>query len=1072
MAELQEDQNLYSLLLENVSDVIWILDLDTGRFRYVSPSVQRLRGYTPAEVLEQSLAEALTPDSFQYLQQVLPQRLHSFQQGQTKSYVDEIGQPCRDGTIVWTETTTRFFANDNTGHLEVYGVSRDISERKQAEETIRLKEELLQLTGEMAKVGGWEFDSLTLQGTWTDEVARIHELDPGQETNVELGVSFYVGNSREKIEQAIKEAIEKAQPYDLELELVTAKGKHKWVRSMGTPIIQNGRVVKVRGIFQDITERKETEQALRENEERLRLALTVSGMGVWERELQNDAVFWSPECYEIFGVEHFGGTLESFLDFIHPDDIVPMRSLVEQALVKKGSFVVEFRIIRPDGVIRWISNFGRVTYDACGQPLRLVGTVQDITERKLAEEALRQSEQKYRSIIESSVEGIMLVGGDGVVLEWNQAQEEITGLARSAALGQHIWEVQFSLALPGRQTPEVYERIKAFYHRLLKTGKKEMELARPLEQIIQHLNGEQRFVQGILYPIPTAQGFMLTGMFRDITDLKRTENVLRESEEWLRLAYEAGDLGTWRHDLTTGMLHLDARARTHFGFDAGAVLLADLLTRVHPDDLARLRQEIAASLDPASDEHYTTEYRIIHPGGAIRWVSIYGRVYFEGEGSERHPVLGVGTSQDITARKQAEMELKAERASLARRVKERTAELSRANAELAQAMRAKDEFLANMSHELRTPLNAILGLSESLQEEQIFGSLNEHQLKSVRTIEQSGHHLLELINDILDLAKIEAGKLELQPELVSVIDVCQASLAFVKETASKKNQQLSFDLSDWQVNVKADPRRLKQILVNLLSNAVKFTPVGGRVSLEVTPSPEEGAIRFAVQDNGIGIAAEDMAKLFKPFIQLDASLSRHFEGTGLGLALVRRLADLHGGSVSVESAGVPGQGSRFTLSLPWAGPAEITAKPPAQTTEGIRPLRSGIGPGATPPEKKGTILLAEDNEMSSEVVGDYLEYQGYQLIVARDGREALQQAVECEPDLILMDIQMPLLDGLQAIQQLRASSQFARTPIIALTALAMPGDRERCLAAGANDYITKPVSLKGLVATIEALLGG
>jgi CheY-like chemotaxis protein/anti-sigma regulatory factor (Ser/Thr protein kinase) len=499
-----------------------------------------------------------------------------------------------------------------------------------------------------------------------------------------------------------------------------------------------------------------------------------------------------------------------------------------------------------------------------------------------------------------------------------------------------------------------------------------------------------------------------------------------------------------------------------------------------------------------------------------------------------------------------------------------------------------------MSHELRTPLNAILALSEGLLE-QLRGPLNERQQTSLRNIETSGRHLLVLINDILDLSKVEAGRMDLQRELIPISDVCEASLVFIKETASKKKLQVAFHLNDQLAKVEADPKRLKQMLVNLLSNAVKFTEKGGRVSLEVNADNEEDVIRFAVQDTGIGMTPAGMAQLFQPFMQLDSSLSRQHEGTGLGLALVRRLAELHGGSIAVESE--LGKGSRFTIALPYHLPEAKEGATPAlplpaykagsspmlsalvvedsesaaeqiarylqeinihavihprgegvlEETARLRPdvifldlqmpdqsgwevlsrlkadlhLRNipviivsvvderarGLAAGAaeylvkpisremlrhvldrvtsaqesareaviiTPQSKPAPagahILLAEDNEINILAIGDYLQDRGFHVVVARNGREALNLAGEARPDLILMDIQMPEMDGLEATRHLRARPESAATPIIALTALAMPGDRERCLGAGANEYLTKPVSLKGLVETIQRLL--
>jgi CheY-like chemotaxis protein/anti-sigma regulatory factor (Ser/Thr protein kinase) len=345
--------------------------------------------------------------------------------------------------------------------------------------------------------------------------------------------------------------------------------------------------------------------------------------------------------------------------------------------------------------------------------------------------------------------------------------------------------------------------------------------------------------------------------------------------------------------------------------------------------------------------------------------------------------------------------------------------------------------------------------------EQTRGPLNERQMRSVQGIEESGRHLLALINDMLDLSKIDADRLDLQADDVLVSEVCATSMALVEELALKKGIALSLDAPDVMATVRADPRRLKQMLVNLLSNAVKFTPAGGRVSLAARVA--DGRVSLAVSDTGIGIAAVDLPKLFQPFVQLDSSLARQHQGTGLGLVLVRRLAELHGGSVAVASE--PGVGSTFTLSLPASrqpgarhSPPDLAA-PPAPRTE-------ATGEQAA----LGTVLVADDSRLNRETVGDYLAGLGYNVVFAVSGEEAVAVALVELPDIILMDIQMPGVDGLSATSQLRAMDLFARTPIVALTALAMPGDRERCLAAGASEYLTKPVSLRGLVETIQRLM--
>ncbi|MDM8535557.1 ATP-binding protein [Desulfobacterales bacterium HSG17] len=414
---------------------------------------------------------------------------------------------------------------------------------------------------------------------------------------------------------------------------------------------------------------------------------------------------------------------------------------------------------------------------------------------------------------------------------------------------------------------------------------------------------------------------------------------------------------------------------------------------------------------------------------------------------------------DITDQKKAEIALELERASLAKRVEERTRELSAANAKLERTARLKDEFLANMSHELRTPLTSILGMTEALQE-QVFGPMNEKELSSLNRIEQSGRHLLNLINDILDLSKIEAGKIELDMTRISVEAICRTCINMIKQQTHKKRIKLNVSIDKNLKYIRADMLRLKQILVNLLNNAVKFTPEEGEINLNADEKSTLGTIEFTVQDTGIGIPEKDMETLFQPFVQVDGSKSRHHEGTGLGLSLVSRLTEMHGGSVSLISK--MGQGSQFTVSLPLDSvpqneKKQITVENP-QASSNISCI------------KNTTILLTDDNQSNIETLGNYLSAKGCQVITAGDGYQALQQAKEKNPDIILMDIQMPGMDGMKATRRIRADKNLKHIPVIALTALAMPDDREQCIKAGANEYMAKPVKLKKLVEMIEKLL--
>jgi PAS domain S-box-containing protein len=388
-------------------------------------------------------------------------------------------------------------------------------------------------------------------------------------------------------------------------------------------------------------------------------------------------------------------------------------------------------------------------------------------------------------------------------------------------------------------------------------------------------------------------------------------------------------------------------------------------------------------------------------------------------------------------------------------------EMRAVNEALTKAARLKDEFIASVSHELRTPLNAVLGLSESLLEN-IYGPLDERKAKAVRTIQESGTHLLNLINDILDLAKVEAGKLEPHFEPVTIGQTCQAVLRLIRETATRKRIQVILDGDGLDETIVTDERKVKQILMNLLGNAVKFTPTAGTVGLNVTVDETGTSLVLEVWDTGIGIPAEQQSRLFQPFVQLDSRLSRQFGGTGLGLSLVDRLTRLLGGTVSLDSE--VGQGSRFRVSLPLQ---RSDAQPPSVANGVSRKTPTGL----PAPSRQWNILLAEDIEDNILVIVDFLESKGIGVDIARDGNEVLQKVAAAFPDLILMDVQMPGVDGLEATRRIRRMKGGEDIPIMALTALAKPEDRERCLAAGMNDYLSKPVRLRDLHARILSALG-
>jgi len=462
--------------------------------------------------------------------------------------------------------------------------------------------------------------------------------------------------------------------------------------------------------------------------------------------------------------------------------------------------------------------------------------------------------------------------------------------------------------------------------------------------------------------------------------------------------------------------------------------------------------------------------------------------------------------RDVTERHQAEVALKEAKLLLEQQVialeqadiqiRQQNEELNRLNIELIRANRLKNEFLSTMSHELRTPLNAILGMAEGLQEE-VFGELNERQKLSLSTIERSGSHLLGLIADILEVAKIGAGQLDLTIQTVLVSQLCNASLAVIKPKATQKHIQLEATIQAGLTEISVDLVQMRQVLNHLLENAVKFTPAGGRVTLNVqlesshlesdleklegslgaqphgsAPIPESCSLCFSITDTGIGIVNTQLDQLFQPFIQLDSNLNRKYEGTGLGLFLVKQIVDLHGGQITVQSE--LGKGSCFTVRLPQsctlthtlaASPANRQPQP--QLTEPIPEATLDVLPLA---EHSSLLLLVGENEATLRTISSYLKARGYDILLAKTEQEAIAITNAQHPNLIVMDTPMPKLDRQIMSQQMRHDANRPDLPIIALMTPEELAKDNRRLKSDYDHQIAKPINFKQLTATIQALL--
>lgn len=469
--------------------------------------------------------------------------------------------------------------------------------------------------------------------------------------------------------------------------------------------------------------------------------------------------------------------------------------------------------------------------------------------------------------------------------------------------------------------------------------------------------------------------------------------------------------------------------------DVTGMRLHELLSGVEETGIAELFRQVAGSRKP----HFDPEFEVLRPGRDPSYLR-FSLLPLIAQSDDPPDLMVLLT--DVTDFVEARQRL----AAVNRELEQRNREVERAN-------RLKSEFLASMSHELRTPLHTIIGFSDLLAK----GDLNPRQKRQTERIQQGARHLLMLIGDILDLSKIEAGRLELRPETFVAHMALTEVLATIVPLGDAKQIRIVDEVAPDLV-LRADRVRFKQILYNLLSNAVKFTPKGGGVS--VASAAEGDQAEISVTDTGVGIPKEEQKAIFDEFHQVGVTTKGVREGTGLGLAITRRLVKLHGGTIGVESE--PGQGSRFTFRLPLR-PAE---KAGAEASVARDPVAAA---GTTGPTGR-TVLVADDSPSAREWARDVFEDAGFRFVEAVDGQDALERIRQAKPDFVVLDIQMPRLDGYAVLERLRAEERFVHLPVVALTAFAMQGDREKALAAGFDGYVTKPADAAQLLAEVRRLL--
>jgi PAS domain S-box-containing protein len=1023
--QADERLRLVSLAVENSPVSVVITDAG-GAIQYVNPHFKDLTGYSAEEVLGRNpriLKSGMMPAA------VFTQLWETITSG--KVWKGNLHNRKKDGEFFWEHATIAPI-HDKQGRIVRYvAVKEDITERLRLARDLEEREATLR-----AFFDGSPMLMGIAEVTGRDEIILL---------SANQAAAKFFGRSVEHLRgRNLRQSAIDSQEYALWLtrlrEAETAgvpihflmggrdPGQDQWLSVTVAPLPQaGGGHPRFCFIAQDITETFLAQQALQQSESRLEEAQRLAHLGSFTRDLRSGEAIWSDELCRIFGIEP-GGPCPSygeFLRMVHPEDRPDLQATVERAIRDSASFKGEFRILKPDGEVRTVLLHAEALAAPDGGPGHLMGACLDITDREQAKRALQESEMRYRLISENMRDLICLHHPDGTYAYVSPSVRDMLGYEPEELVGTSPYRL-FHL--------RDVEAIRA-------SGQTRDRPGSAVQYRIRKKDGAYLWVETITQPIlgPGGEVVKLQTATRDVTEHVAQQEELYRQNEVFRLAQRATNDAIWDWDILTGHMERGTAIQSLFGFtkEAPPPRISWWFDHIHPED----RERVKAGFDEVLDGEGTVwsdQYRFQRGDGSFATVLDRGYVVRDPEG---YPLRMVGAMVDLSDRILME--------------------------EAQAANRAKSEFLATMTHELRTPMIGMLGMVEILSHT----GLDADQRRSLDTIQSSARSLLEIIGNILDFSKIESGRLELDPQAVALEALCREECAQYSGAASGKGLKLSCELDSRLAKAHhVDPLRLREILGNFFSNSLKFTQQGSvGLRVEVLDSGAEGqTLAFRVWDTGIGVSKENLSRLFQPFVQAESNTTRRFGGTGLGLSISRRLAEMMGGEIIMESAVGEGTTMSFVVTLPLA---ELEV-PEMGPEAGWAPLQA---PDRDEAEAAGSlILLAEDHPTNRLVLQKQLQLAGYQSDVAEDGVEAYEAWLQHRYALVLTDVHMPRMDGYELAREIRNAEQAAghgaRIPILALTANALQGELERCLAAGMDDCIIKPIAIPALHGKLQRWL--